>query len=385
MTALIPERIVPSSTPVDMTPGRVAREFRSLLRAGATLRPAGEARHDPLALLSRGYTPKYKIALFDTVFYLTNIRQNPELRFFVAYVAQSRVRRGGARGTGGPPDPAKTNLYPRIFYKDVSLIWRSASHFVHTEDVLWVGKGDVRTWVEDGHEHTSSVESTTDLPLEVQTALEGLIRKTRSVPFDEVALELILHRAPESRIRPYRDFTEPRRRAAADSRNLVNGGKSVAYFTRRNDPTSLRFAAGFEPDFKAGLIERSTSTSGLYGGKVRRFRILSRNREIQYLFFAGPKQVWIIPPQATTTELSSYGVRTVDVIADEDAFVPGYEYHFMDESEDPPVLHTQIPEGYAGRPSPQDESRVDASPWLDRLPVIAEFRRKVLGTRKRRR
>jgi len=385
MPSMIARRIVPSSTPAKMTGAQVAREFRGLLRDGATLRPAGEARHDPLSLLSRGYTPKYKLELFDTVFYLTNIRQNPELRFYVAYVAQARRRGADAREEGVLARPSNVDLYPRIFYKDVSLIWRSASHFVHTEDVLWIGKGDVRTWVEDGHEHTSSDESTTDLPLEIQNALEGLIRKTRAVPFDEIALELILHRAPESRIHPYRDFTEPRRRAAADPHNLVNRSKSIAYFTRRNDPTSLRFVAGFEPDFGAGVIEKSTSTSGLYGGKIRRFRILSTNRVIQYLFFAGPKQVWIVPPQATTTELSSYGVRTIDVVADEDAFVPGYEYHFMDDSEDPPVLHTQIPEGYAGEPSPQDPSRVDASPWLDRLPVVREFKRKVLGAGRRRR
>jgi hypothetical protein len=74
----------------------------------------------------------------------------------------------------------------------------------------------------------------------------------------------------------------------------------------------------------------------------------------------------------------SYGVRTVDVCADEDVFVPGYEYHYMDDFEDPPRLHSQIPEGYAGKASDVDDSRADASPWLEQLPVIQEFRRTVL-------
>jgi hypothetical protein len=110
---------------------------------------------------------------------------------------------------------------------------------------------------------------------------------------------------------------------------------------------------------------------------VKKFRILSVNRKIQYQFIAAPHHVWIIPPQALTTELMSYGLRTVDVNAHEDLFVPGYEYHYIDETENPPCLHSQIPEGFAGAASDVDPSRADASPWLEKLPVIREFRRKV--------
>ncbi len=116
----------------------------------------------------------------------------------------------------------------------------------------------------------------------------------------------------------------------------------------------------------------------MYGGKLQRFRILSRNRKVQYLFIAGPKHVWIIPPQATTTELSTYGVRTIDVVADEDLFVPGYEYHYFDETADESEHFSQIPEGFAGELSEHDNDRADASAWLDPIPVIREFRRKVL-------
>ena len=367
MTSLIPTRIVPSVEPADLTPRQVTRHFCELIDSGAKIRPAGEARDDSTELLSSGYTPKYEVSLFDTRFYLTNVRQNPALGFFVAYVVQQR------------PTTGRTEIFPRIFYKDLSLVWRAASHLIATEDDFWIGKGDVRTVVQDGFEVTDCVESTTDLPLEMQTALETLNRKIRHARTDEEALFLVLRRAPSSRTAPYRDFTEPRRRAEADRRNLINGGRSIARFTRKNDPTSLEIVDGFEPDFAKGIVEVSETRSAMYGGKLQRFRILSRNRKVQYLFIAGPKHVWIIPPQATTTELSTYGVRTIDVVADEDLFVPGYEYHYFDDAADASEHFSQIPRGFAGEPSEHDNDRADASAWLDPIPVIREFRRKVLG------
>ena len=372
MTAAIPTRIVPSVAPTELTPRQVAREFRSLLEAGAQLRAAGEAKDDPLSLLSSGYMPRYEISLFDTRFFLTNVRQNPALRFFVAYVVQRHARTG------------RTEIFGRIFYKDLSLVWRAASHMIATDGDFWIGKGDVKTLARGGYEITECVESTTDLPFEMQTALETLNRITRKAVHDEEALYLLLRSAPSSRTAPYRDFAEPRKRAAANRRNLINGGRSIARFTRKNDPTSLKIVAGFEPDFAKGIIEVAGLRSAMYGGELQRFRILSRNRKVQYLFMSGPKHVWIIPPQATTIELSSFGVRTVDVVADEDLFVPGFEYHYFDENADESEHFSQIPEGFAGELSEHDNDRADASAWLEPIPVIGEFRQKVLGSRRKR-
>jgi hypothetical protein len=372
MTSAIPTRIVPSVAPADGTPRHVAQEFRKLLDSGAKIRPAGEAKDDPVGLLSSGYTPKHEISLFDTRFFLTNVRQNPAVRFFVAYVVQRHPKTG------------RTEIFPRIFYKDLSLIWRAASHVIATDGDFWIGKGDVKTLARGGYEITECVESTTDLPFEMQTALETLNRKTRRVIYDEEALYLLLRSAPSSRTAPYRDFTEPRRKAEANRRNLVNGGRSIARFTRENDPTSLRIVAGFDPDFANGIVEVSELRSSMYGGKLQRFRIVSRNRKVQYLFAAGPKHVWIIPPQATTTELSSFGVRTIDVVADEDLFVPGFEYHYFDEDADSSEHFSQIPEGFAGELCEHDSDRADASAWLDPIPVIREFRRNVLGAGRKR-
>ena len=338
------------------------REFEALLRGGAELRCAGSARRRPRRLLEWGYRPRARIELFGTRFYLSPVRQNADVRFTVGYVAPS------ARESGP--------VHTRLFYKDVSLVWRVASHYVRTERENWIGKGDVRTVQLDGQPFEVSDESTTDLPLELQDAFEALSAGARRIPHDDRAIARVLRRAPEDRFVAYHDFTAPRRRARSDPRNLIHGGRPIARFLRGGDPSSLRFAAGFEPDFRDGVFERSRSRSSLYGGPLRRFRILSRNRRVQYLFMAGPRHVWIVPPQATTTELSSYGVRTVDVACDDDLCVPGWEYSGGEEVGLAGL--DQIPAGYAGERNPNDPSRADASPWLERLPVIREFRRRVL-------
>jgi hypothetical protein len=275
MQALIPRRIVPSAEPSPLSPRQVEREFLGRLANGAELRPAGRARRDPPGLLAAGYLPRHKVELFDTTYYLTRIRQNEDIRFFVAYVA------------GRPSPAAGSAIHPRIFYKDLSLVWRSASHYARSRRENWIGKGDIRVYLAHGDEYVASAEATTDLPLEVQTAFETLSRSARRVLRDDAAVGLVLRRGPDDRIAAYRDFTQPRRRAQADPRNLVNRGRRIARFTRRNDPTSLRFAAGFEPDFARGILEVSSSTSRLYGGELRRFRILSSNRKVRISSWPG--------------------------------------------------------------------------------------------------
>ncbi len=370
---------MPSVAPSPLGPKEVRAEFLKLLAAGARIKPAGLAKDDPMRLVRGRYAPTSLIELFDTRFFMSDYFQTPQLRYFIAYVVQPG------------PDGKVHAIYPRIIYKDGSLIWRAASHMVSSDDDFWIGKGDIRSEIVGDEEHYESVESTTDLPFEMQTALEIVARRTIRIRSEALALDLVLRNAPATRVRAYSDFTALRDRAAKNPRNLINGGRPVASFAvvrpkrgrkagekGRKDPATLRFVKGYEPDFRGGILETADSTSVLYGGKLTRYRILSVNKRIQYLFFSGPLQVWIIPPQATTTELSSFGVRTVDVVVDDDLCCPGYEYHFLDDTVDPPVFYSQIPEGYAGAVGPNDDSRADASPWLDRLQVIQEFRRQVL-------
>ena len=337
-----------------------------LVAAGAPIHISGSARHDPDRLFSSGLRPKHKIELFETLFFLSNVRQTPELRFLLAYVVQKNQRTG------------HQEIFPRIFYKDLSLAWRAASHFTIDDGEFWVGKGDVRLEQHAGEEMVVSDESTTDLPLEMQSACESLLSWVKKPRGGQDVLEMVLRRGPKDRLEPYRDFTEPRRRAAKNRKNLIHGGQSIARFRRRNDPTSLKIVKGFEPDFDTGIIERTQTKSTLYGGQLQRFRILSRNRKIQYYFVAGPRHVWIFPPQALTTELSSYGVRTISVVADDDLFIPGYEYHYFEETCRGLELYSQIPKGFAGDICLLDDAKADASPWLDQIPVIQKFRRQVL-------
>lgn len=353
---LLERRIVPSIEPSSQSPREVLREFMQLTGNGARIRCVGSARRNPKRLLSLDYLPRYKLELFGVTFYLCDVRQNEDVRFFPAYL----VHGGEVRA--------------RLIYKDGSLLWRCASHFAKSASEFWIGKGDLKLEVENGFYVYYSAEHTTDLPLEMQMAVESLTRRAARVRTDRVALALLVRRAPDGRLCAYRDFTAPRRRAAANPRNLVNGGKSIARFLRPNVPESLRFTAGFEPDFRSGLIDVTHSHSRLYEGPVARYRILSRNGRMQYLFFAAPRLAWIGYPQPLTTELSSFGVRTVDVTVPDDLVVPGMEYHYL-EFDDPPVWMSQIPPGFAGPMSPDDAFRADASAWLDRLPVIAEFRR----------
>ena len=66
------------------------------------------------------------------------------------------------------------------------------------------------------------------------------------------------------------------------------------------------------------------------------------------------------------------------MIADDDLFIPGYEYHYIEENGGEPELYSQIPPGFAGAACAHDDAKADASPWLDQIPVIRRFRRQVL-------
>jgi hypothetical protein len=351
------------------TPREVAAELRALLEGGARLQPAGRAAADPAQLLRPRNQPTHKVELFDATFYVTDPKEDDDIGFVVAYVALRRS------GRGGRTLPARA-VHPRIFYKDLSLMWRVATHYVRSDDDTWIGKGDVKWVEEDGVMCEYSAEETANLPLELQAALDA-VRGEHHPERDLEAVPLVLRRAPAERLAPYADFSAPRRKAMAEQR--INAGRPIAAFERAGDPASLRFTPGFEPDFDRGQLATSRSASRLYGGKVAKHRILSRNRRVQYQFVAARRHAWINPPQALTTELSSYGVRTVDVLAPEELFVPAFEYHFVEDGDDGPCLHSQIPAGWAGAPSPLDPQRADASAWIEALPVMGEFRKKVLA------
>lgn len=302
-------------------------------------------------LLEGRYLPRFALELFGVTYFVTGLKDDEGLGFFVGYVLH-----------GG-------DLWPRAFYKDSSLIWRVASHYVHDEHEYWIGKGDVRAEVVDGEEYFVTVEETTNLPFELQFALDDLSRRVRRVK-DEEAIGLVVREAPTGRVRPYEDFLRPRREAQAVC--SVHGVRPIARFRRAGDPTSLVFTSGYAPDLvRSAVLGRSATKSRFFGGDVHKVRVVSENRRVQYLFFASPTHTWVAPPQAMTSELSSFGVRTHDVTGPDDLSIPGFEYH----EEDGP---SQIPEGYAGAPHPADPHRADAGAWLKEIDVLRNFRRRLL-------
>ncbi|NNC78134.1 MAG: hypothetical protein HKN77_09250 [Woeseiaceae bacterium] len=366
MTDPIPTKIISNVCVAGKSDRRVGKDFRRLLADGHTLRVHGQGKRDPMGLLSDGYTPKHEIELFGTRFFLCNLRDAHHLKVFPAFVMPK-----------GVPGHGKPQIHGRVFYKDSSLVWRSASHYINTPDEQWIGKGAIRWQNKKGARGWYSVEETTNLPFEMQAALDDASRRSPKSRRDERVLFLFLRNAPSDRVWPYYDFEAPRERAMRIAANRINNNKPIARFEKHDDPRSLKFVPGFEPDFRSP-IDESQSRSTMYGGDIRKIRIASRNRKIQYLFVQGPNHVWLISPQSFTTELSSYGLRTIDVVADEDLGIPGYE--FFDNRGDGEV-DDQIPAGFAGPVCPYDPDRADASPWNHRMPVVQAFRRSKVGRR----
>jgi len=361
----IPVETIKNVVAEDKSPRQVGDHFRRLLESGYQLHANGQAKKDPTMLLRTGYTPKYEIELFGNRFFLCNQRDAHDLKAMPAYVLPAKQPRRG-----------QPKIYARVFYKDSSLVWRSASHYINTPDEQWIGKGALRWHQKRGMRGWFSAEETTNLPFELQAALDDVSHRGRRKQNDRRILFLVLHNAPSDRVHPYEDFEGPRVKAMKTHANRINNSRPIAWFTDDNDPRSLQIQPGFEPDFGA-IIDVSASRSSMYGGDIQKYRIASKNGRIQYLFVAGPQHVWMVHPQAFTTELSSYGLRTVDVIGDEDLNIPGYEFF---DNAGTGEIDDQIPAGFAGPMCPVDPDRADASPWNERLPIIRSFRRKVLAS-----
>jgi hypothetical protein len=345
-------RLVTGLAPEPLPPAAVRREFLARLATGAELVvPAPGAARRRRELLAK-HLPRHVVRLFGTSFYLGDMRYDDHIGFLVGFVAPAATPR---------------KLFARLFYKDSSLLWRVASHVERHGDSLWIGKGDTKVEERDGWEYHVSAEETTNLPLELQAAFDEVSRR-RKRRRDDHAIELVTRRAPRGRLRPFADFSAPRARAARLWQ--PNGGQPVARFRRALDPRSLVFARGCAPDLARGVLETSATRSAYFGGEVRKVRVLSRDRRLQYLFFASPTHVWLAPPQTLTSELSSFGVRVHAVQAPDELSVPGYEYHSPEES--------QIPAGFAGPAHTDDPDRADARAWLEELPIVREFRRRRL-------
>ncbi|MGI9327906.1 MAG: hypothetical protein ACR2PZ_21990 [Pseudomonadales bacterium] len=362
--APIPRAIVGNVSVSEQGERQVASLFRGLIDSGYALKLDGAPQADAETVLRSGYTPKYLIELFGTRFFTCKLRDVDGIKVIPAYVVPAK---------GVQRNPA---IHARAFYKDSSLVWRAASHLINEEGDRWIGKGAVKWVNKRGERGWYSAEETTNLPFELQAALDTVGRSHGRRGSDHRVLSLFLRNAPAGRVEPYLDFSGPRERAMALPANRVNRRRPVAWFEDDHEPGSLRFAEGFAPDFRK-VIDVSGAVSRMYGGDIQKIRIASANELIQYLFVVAPKHIWLVHAQTFTTELSSYGLRTVDVMADEELFIPGYE--FFDHAGEGEA-DDQIPAGFAGEICPGDPDRADASPWNDKLPVVKAIRRQLRDT-----
>jgi len=154
----------------------------------------------------------------------------------------------------------------------------------------------------------------------------------------------------------------------------VNEGTSIGGFTEKGNPASFRFLEGYEPDFNNGIVEIFESNNPIYG-TIKSYRILSANKQVQFIFNVDSEsRVWIGAMQAVTPRLTRFGVRADVVTVSStsidgrgvDLLMPAYEYP------------SQTPARYQGKLKGE---YCDASGFINQLPVIREFRAKVLGER----
>ena len=197
------------------------------------------------------YPPRYEVSLFDAKLFLSSFRHDEAIDFFVVYVGLRDVR-GNVR-----------RYDARVVYKDVSLVWRAASHVSFQDGEAWIGKGDVKWERRADGEYEVSAEETTNLPYELQGALDELTRRGRKQA-DGAAVPLILREGPPNRVRAYADFTAPRERARASFR--IHAGRPVARFTRRNDP----WLPALRQRLRARFSARSARSQRLRQPRLRR-------------------------------------------------------------------------------------------------------------------
>ncbi|MCX5701739.1 MAG: methyltransferase domain-containing protein, partial [Candidatus Omnitrophica bacterium] len=296
-------------------------------------------------LLQNGFVPQYKISLNGMDYYLSKpyTSQRNGRPYFIGFL--HRIN----------PETGVEEIFARTIYKSNSQnIWRIASS---EGPGGWIGKG-----LED--------EMTTNAPLEIQSSLEKLCLDNGKLEIKEGFYDDLEKRA---------DFKSPEEfnHTILLHGEELNGGISIGSFAETGNPESYRFQNGFEPDFNNGVIEEFNTYSPIYGD-VESYRMLSNNKQVQFVFNVDREnRVWIGAVQSVTPRFTRFGVRAdrIDIGAMEmeniegvnrpvDILMPASEYD------------TQIPKGYIG--NHKADRYYDASPFIDKIPVIKEFRQKVL-------
>ncbi len=334
-------------------------EFEQLVKR-VPVQISGDITYEEL--MNAGFQPHYKIVVNGVAYYVSEPYTPSHGRAsFVYYFYRKNPKTG------------EEEIFTRSVYRSNSQnVLRVASH--RRPERRWIGKG--------------LGQATTTLPLELQSTFEKIYQtalskgklekkeafyeilraKDSHMPADSFMKSMIAYERGEEA--EQKDEKEPEEQILIGKfnehdRDQIEFIKGEMIFPR-GIPETFGFTPGFEPDFENGVVETFETDNPVYGGKVTSYRIISKNKEAQYLFNVDMKgRVWIGDVQGTHSEITRFGVRKNTIYIPSDFLTPANEYE------------SEIPEGYKGEW--QHSDYWDASAYIDKLPVVQEFRDKVLN------
>ncbi|MFN8609760.1 MAG: FHA domain-containing protein [Vulcanimicrobiota bacterium] len=230
------------------------------------------------------------------------------------------------------------NVSIRAFYRSNSQgLWRSASHAGFNG---WIGKGQG--------------EESTNLPIQLQMALHSQADHQVKSVSKQVAEQAFYGSLPVGGNEPPGDLAaqlKPAQTLGDFDRKLPDGYGQPESFHFQNPADA--------PDFRKPGV--SYSFDHPLHGRVGAHCFTSQNGECNYMFYQDSKgRSWLAQMERADSPLTSWGTRS-NPIEHGDLGMPAVEYY------------QQIPKGYLG--GSVDDSYGDASRYVHRLPVVADFRR----------
>ncbi|MDP3703201.1 MAG: cysteine peptidase family C39 domain-containing protein, partial [Candidatus Omnitrophota bacterium] len=310
--------------------------FDKQIASGVPLRIYGDASFNELDKVGLG--PKHQVQFGQDHFYISDAFIDAGGRTaFLAYLLHRD-------STTGQPV-----IFVNAYYKSNSQnVWRAASHHAGP----WIGKG----FGEAGQMLPMELQSTFEHIVASQRASQGVYEKPGRF-FDVLGFDV---QGPMVSM----VVGGPNRVVIAE---LNHAGQTNPALANHH----INFRPGYEPDFHRGVVEHFQADNPVYS-KVTSYVILSANRQVQYLFNVdGAGRVWVGGVQGTSETLIRQGVRrdNLQYVVPEELLTPAFEYL------------KQMPTGYleARNVHPRNLQYADASAFLNKISVIQEFRRHVLG------
>jgi len=335
------------------------RRFKEALDQGIPLRIYAPEDEDDIPvtyeyLALEGHAPLHRIRFGDDTYYISRPFIGPDNRIsFIAYCQHIDSRDN------------KPKLFVNEFYFSGShAVWRAASHRAWG----WIGKGV------DEHSQT--------LPLEIIPFLNRIVEKAGNIETREYDLFKILGIGgiipAESQIfthvdvlngqraAPELDLTGSRRIVVAEEVSLAPADSDELHRYRFPDE-------GYKPDFTSKKILRYPSRNDVYG-RITHYRILSRNKKLQYLFNVSEEGlVWIGSVQSVSKDLNRQGVRqdAPNIIVPPTLLQAPYDY--------PSEIVKNLPQGYLGDDHPGHPEYASAAKFTEKIDLVVEFRAEVLS------